>query len=41
MADPRLTVVKMLMKMDSSEAYSNLLLDKSFSIVCNTGKTRS
>lgn len=31
MADPRLTVVKMLMKMDSSEAYSNLLLDHVFS----------
>ncbi len=31
MADPRLTVVKMLMKMDSSEAYSNLLLDSVFS----------
>lgn len=30
MADPRLTVVKMLMKMDSSEAYSNLLLDHVF-----------
>ena len=31
MADPRLTVVKMLLKMDSSEAYSNILLDKVFS----------
>ena len=31
MADPRLTVVKMLMKMDNSEAYSNLLLDHVFS----------
>lgn len=31
MAEPRLTVVKMLMKMDSSEAYSNLLLDHVFS----------
>lgn len=31
MADPRLTVVKMLLKMDSSEAYSNLLLDSVFS----------
>ncbi len=31
MADPRLTVVKMLMKMDSSDAYSNLLLDHVFS----------
>ena len=31
MADTRLTVVKMLMKMDSSEAYSNLLLDHVFS----------
>ncbi len=30
MADPRLTVVKMLMKMESSEAYSNLLLDHAF-----------
>ena len=30
MADPRLTVVKMLMKMESSEAYSNLLLDPAF-----------
>lgn len=30
MADPRLTVVKMLMKMESSEAYSNLLLDHTF-----------
>lgn len=31
MADPRLTAVKMLMKMDSSDAYSNLLLDHVFS----------
>lgn len=30
MAEPRLTVVKMLMKMDSSEAYSNLLLNHVF-----------
>ena len=30
MADPRLTVVKMRMKMESSEAYSNLLLDHAF-----------
>lgn len=30
MADSRLTVVKMLMKMESSEAYSNLLLDHAF-----------
>lgn len=31
MPSPRLTVVKMLLKMDSSEAYSNILLDKVFS----------
>ena len=31
MPSPRLTVVKMLLKMDSSEAYSNLLLDHVFS----------
>lgn len=30
MASPRLTVVKMLLKMDSSEAYSNILLDQVF-----------
>ena len=31
MPSPRLTVFKMLMKMESSEAYSNLLLDHVFS----------
>lgn len=31
MPSPRLTAVKMLLKMDSSEAYSNLLLDHVFS----------
>ncbi len=30
MADPRLTAVKMLLKMDGSESYSNLLLDAVF-----------
>ena len=31
MPSPRLTVVKMLLKMDSSESYSNLLLESVFS----------
>ncbi|MGN1118899.1 MAG: transcription antitermination factor NusB, partial [Oscillospiraceae bacterium] len=30
MADARLTAAKLLLKMESSEAYSNILLDKAF-----------